>query len=277
MENYKVKVEKFLEGIIPNNSLLTEAMLYAVLGGGKRLRAALVYSSAECFGVKNLATLDFAAAAVECIHAYSLIHDDLPSMDNDDLRRGKPSTHKKFGEAQAILAGDALNTFAFELLAISPVNPEVKIHQIEALAAASGFAGMVLGQSLDILHTGEKLSPEKIYAIHEKKTGALITACLKIGAAATEHYPEYLSQLEYIGNKLGTAYQIADDLLDMKEGTGKTAGKDLAQGKNSFANFAEAEQNLKDLESSIKLCINTELPNPKPLLDLIEPMIFREN
>ena len=152
MENYKIKTEKFLEEIIPNTSLLTEAMKYSLLGG-KKLRAALVYSSAECFAVKNSATLDFAAAAVECIHAYSLIHDDLPCMDNDDLRRGKPSTHKKFGEAQALLAGDALNTFAFELLAISPVSPEVKIHQIEALSVACGFAGMVLGQSLDILHT----------------------------------------------------------------------------------------------------------------------------
>lgn len=274
MENYRLRVENFLKGIIPNNSLLTEAMRYAT-EGGKKLRASLVYSSAECFGVKNVATLDFAAAAVECIHAYSLIHDDLPCMDNDDLRRGKPSTHKKFGEAQALLAGDALNTFAFELLAISPVSPEIKIHQIEALAGACGFAGMVLGQSLDILHTGENLEAEKIYEIHEKKTAALITACLKIGAATSEQYPEYIQVLEYIGNKLGTAYQIADDLLDNQEGIGKTTGKDKQQGKNSFANLENPEKILADLEKKIILSINSELPNPQPLLKLINPMLRR--
>lgn len=220
----------------PAGERLADAMRYATLGGGKRLRAALVYATADDFAVP-LDAVDAAACALEALHAYSLIHDDLPAMDDDDLRRGRPSTHKAFDEATAILAGDALNTLAFQLLATSPLPPAAQIAQIRILADAAGWRGMVGGQMRDIVATGSRLTLDELQAVHAGKTGALIRAALHCGAIPATGYDEYRPALDALGTALGIAYQIADDILDATADSvtlGKTAGKDAAQGKNTY-------------------------------------------
>lgn len=224
------------QALPPAGERLADAMRYATLGGGKRLRAALLYAAADTFAVP-LATVDAAACAVEAIHAYSLIHDDLPAMDDDDLRRGQPSTHRAFDEATAILAGDALNTLAFALLANSPLPPAVKLTQIQTLADAAGWAGMIGGQMRDMAATGRALTLPKLQAVHRGKTGALIRAALHLGAQPAADYPVHAATLDTLGEHLGIAYQIADDILDAtadSDALGKTAGKDAAQGKNTY-------------------------------------------
>ena len=220
----------------PAGERLADAIRYATLGGGKRLRAALVYATADDFAVP-LDAVDAAACALEALHAYSLIHDDLPAMDDDDLRRGRPSTHKAFDEATAILAGDALNTLAFQLLATSPLPPAAQIAQIRILADAAGWRGMVGGQMRDIIATGSRLTLDELQAVHAGKTGALIRAALHCGAIPATSYDEHRTALDALGTALGIAYQIADDILDATADSatlGKTAGKDAAQGKNTY-------------------------------------------
>ena len=220
----------------PAGERLADAMRYATLGGGKRLRAALVYAAADDFAVP-LDAVDAAACALEALHAYSLIHDDLPAMDDDDLRRGRPSTHKAFDEATAILTGDALNTLAFQLLATSPLPPAAQIAQIRILADAAGWRGMVGGQMRDIITTGSRLTLDELQAVHAGKTGALIRAALHCGAIPATSYDEHRTALDALGTALGIAYQIADDILDATADSvtlGKTAGKDAAQGKNTY-------------------------------------------
>ncbi|MBP3195356.1 MAG: polyprenyl synthetase family protein [Cardiobacteriaceae bacterium] len=281
LDSYANKVEQFLDTVlVGNNSApLVEVMRYATLGGGKRIRAALTYATAETFEV-NLEALDWAAAAVECIHAYSLIHDDLPAMDDDDFRRGKPSTHRAFDEAQAILAGDALNTFAFELLTKSPLSAEIKIKQVEYLARTVGKNGMVLGQSLDIFSTDKQITAEELLLIHQHKTADLISAAIYLAAVAADNFAEIAERVQKIAYSLGMAYQIADDISDCVKTSaelGKTAGKDLAQNKNTFVSFYGIDSSKKMLEE-YKNKINTELEKlnikNSPLHNLIEE-IFR--
>lgn len=237
LEHYRTRIEAALHRQLPaSEERLTEAMRYSTLNGGKRLRAALVYACGEDFGCTP-ALLDDAACAVECIHAYSLIHDDLPAMDAADLRRGKASCHQAFDEATAILAGDALNTLAFSLLVTSALPDRIRLAQIKRLAAAAGWAGMVGGQSRDIAATNRTLSLTALGKIHRDKTGALINACLHLGALPGTHYQRYCDTLEALGKEVGLAYQIIDDILDVTADTatlGKTAGKDLAQAKNTY-------------------------------------------
>ena len=234
----QIRLETALTARLPSvaGDRLADAMRYAALGGGKRLRAALVYAAASDFAVA-LNSVDAAACALEAVHAYSLIHDDLPAMDDDDLRRGRPSTHKAYDEATAILAGDALNTLAFQLLATSPLPPAVQIAQIRILANAAGWDGMVGGQMRDIIATGKTLNLEALQAVHHGKTGALIRAALHCGAIPAPCYNTYRAPLDTLGTALGIAYQIADDILDTTADSatlGKTAGKDMAQGKNTY-------------------------------------------
>jgi farnesyl diphosphate synthase len=214
---------------------LCEAMRYATLGGGKRLRAVLVMETAGLFGVDQRCAARV-AASVEMLHAYSLIHDDLPAMDDDDLRRGKPSTHKAFDEATAILAGDALQTRAFEVLADPDTHAvaEARCELVAALAHASGMAGMAGGQMIDMLAEGRALSGAEIIRLQALKTGRLIQYSAEAGAIlgrATAHQRQLLAAY---GRDLGAAFQIADDLLDAagtSDQIGKTAGKDAAAGK----------------------------------------------
>ena len=219
---------------------LHRAMRYAVLGGGKRLRPLLVYATGSAFGAP-LARLDASAAAVEIIHAYSLVHDDLPAMDDDSLRRGRPTCHVVFGEAMAILAGDALQALAFEVLAHdAPLSGDAANHveMLRVLAVACGSHGMAGGQAFDLAAVGKPLSPSELERMHVHKTGALIRASVRLGAlAAGVRDAATLDALERYGHAIGLAFQIRDDLLDIEAGTeqlGKTAGKDVAAAKPTY-------------------------------------------
>ena len=233
------EVEQALQDLLPQpdgaEGRLAEAMRYATLGGGKRLRAFLVMQTAALFTVDRRCAARV-AAAIEMLHAYSLVHDDLPAMDDDDLRRGKPSTHKAFDEATAILAGDALQARAFEVLAEPDThsNPDARCELVAGLGAASGARGMAGGQMIDMQTEGQVLTAEQIIRLQALKTGRLIQFSAEAGAILGRAPPMQRHMLAAYGRDLGAAFQIADDLLDATgttEETGKTAGKDAAAGK----------------------------------------------
>ncbi len=244
------RIGSFLARLLPekSNNLTTsdrlyDAIRYSVLNGGKRMRPLLVYATGEALG-HALDLLDAPAAAVELIHCYSLIHDDLPAMDNDDLRRGKPTCHKAFDEATAILAGDAIQALAFEVLAdpiLNPLPPGQKIKMISLLAQKSGMQGMAGGQALDLAFEGNQsvVSLEHLRNIHLKKTGALIEAAVTLGALASEKEmgPSLIGELQKFARCIGLSFQIQDDILDIISTTeilGKSVGKDSAQQKATF-------------------------------------------
>jgi len=218
---------------------LSKAMCYSTLNGGKRFRAMLVYASGACFGVP-LRILDAPAVALELIHAYSLIHDDLPAMDDDTLRRGRASCHIEFDEATAILAGDALQSLAFEQIAEHNdfLQAPQQLKMIQKLANASGVRGMAGGQSLDIIATGQILDQSALQSIHELKTGALIRAALTLGALAAPNIsPQDLTKIDEYGRLIGLAFQVVDDILDQtqtSEQLGKQSGADAAMNKNTY-------------------------------------------
>ncbi|WP_028771268.1 farnesyl diphosphate synthase [Silanimonas lenta] len=222
---------------------LHEAMRYAVLGEGKRLRPLLVYAAAAALGRPpqgEVDALDHAAAAVELVHAYSLVHDDLPAMDDDALRRGRPTVHVAFDEAIAILAGDALQAEAFALLAAAPAPAEARVAALAELAQAAGLQGMCGGQAIDMALTGHEASLEVLADMHRRKTGALIEAAVLMGGRLAGADAARLSALREVGALLGLAFQIKDDLLDAEADSatlGKTAGKDAAQGKSTYVNL----------------------------------------
>jgi farnesyl diphosphate synthase len=212
---------------------LVDAMRYAVLDGGKRLRPLLVLASCEALNGNPHAALR-AACAVELIHAYSLVHDDMPCMDNDILRRGKPTVHVKFGEAQALLAGDALQALAFELLAPDDVAipADLQARLCRLLARAAGSAGMAGGQAIDLASVGQKLNEQQLSEMHRLKTGALLQGSVMMGAACGTATATQLQALEAYGAALGLAFQVVDDILDVTADSatlGKTAGKDSRQ------------------------------------------------
>ena len=219
---------------------LHAAMRYAALGGGKRLRAALVFATGEALGAKPEA-LDVPACALELVHAYSLVHDDLPAMDNDDLRRGQPACHRTFGEATAILAGDALQTRAFEILAEDvalTVSASRRLTMIARLAQAAGSIGMAGGQAIDLGAVGKPLALHELEDMHSRKTGALIRASVILGALSAESAtPDQLAPLEIYARAIGLAFQIADDILDVSGDTrtlGKTPGGDQKNAKPTY-------------------------------------------
>ena len=217
---------------------LQQATSYCVLNGGKRLRPVLVYAAATAVNPDRLELTRRCAAAIELIHAYSLVHDDLPAMDDDDLRRGKPSLHKAFDEATAILVGDGLQARAFELLAAAPdCTAEQRVAMIETLARAAGPAGMVGGQFLDIRATNTALTVDELRSMHSLKTGALIRAALAMGGIAAGAGDEQLRALDVYGCRIGLAFQVVDDILDVEGDTatlGKTRGKDLDANKATY-------------------------------------------
>jgi len=209
-----------------------------VLGGGKRMRPLLVYASGSTFGA-DIESLDAAAVAVELIHCYSLVHDDLPAMDNDALRRGQPTVHIAFDEATAILAGDALQSLAFDVLANAPQPPDQRVAMLAELARASGVAGMCGGQALDIDATGRsgRVSLDDLQRLHALKTGALLRAAVRLGAIAAGACAPNRASLDRYADALGLAFQVRDDMLDVEGDSatlGKTAGKDLTQQKATF-------------------------------------------
>jgi len=245
LTRYRERAERALDARLPPATMpparLHEAMRYATLGGGKRVRACLVYAAGTALGV-HAEALDAPACAVELIHAYSLAHDDLPCMDDDDLRRGKPSCHKAYDQATALLAGDALQTLAFEILANDTsltVSPARRLEMIATLARAAGAAGMAGGQAIDLAAVGRQLALDALQDMHARKTGALIRAAVRLGALAAEKANQNLTAaLDRYGETVGLAFQIADDVLDVEgetETLGKRAGADEARGKPTYA------------------------------------------
>ncbi len=234
-------VETFLDQVLPpvagHLPRLAEAMRYSALGGGKRLRPALVFAAAEACGHDRGLALP-AAAAVEMIHTYSLIHDDLPAMDDDDLRRGRPTSHKVFGEALAILAGDALLTQAFEVLAAAEgIAPSRRVEIVREIAAAGGPAGLVGGQVADLEGEGRDLALPDLEFIHARKTGALILASVRAGALAAGADAGQIAALSDYARRIGLGFQIIDDLLDIEgdpAATGKGTGRDSTRRKATF-------------------------------------------
>lgn len=244
MTRSRDQVDSALERWLPKTDQqpqrLHEAMRYTVFNGGKRIRPFLVYATGQALGIP-MNTLDGAACAVELIHAYSLVHDDLPAMDDDDLRRGKPTCHVAYDEASAILVGDALQTLAFQVLVDDtdlPGNDLGKLKMIQALASASGSRGMVGGQAIDLDSVGRQLSLEQLETMHMHKTGALIRCSVCIAALATPNLnPKTLNNLDTYAQCIGLAFQIQDDILDEESNTealGKTQGKDRDNNKPTY-------------------------------------------
>ncbi|MFD2113425.1 (2E,6E)-farnesyl diphosphate synthase [Thiorhodococcus fuscus] len=238
----QARVDTTLDELLPPVSVeparLHEAMRYSALSNGKRLRPLLTYAAGAALGIEP-GLLDRPACAVELIHAYSLIHDDLPAMDDDDLRRGRPTCHKAYDEATAILAGDALQTLAFQALAEAPgIAAEHRIAMVEALARASGARGMVGGQAMDLAAEGKPLDVAMLEHIHIHKTGALIRASVQMGMLSHGTLdPDHTERLDRYAKCLGLAFQIQDDVLDVEGDTaeiGKTAGRDQALNKATY-------------------------------------------
>lgn len=252
---WQARVQATLDAALPDPrsepGRLHAAMRHAALDGGKRMRPLLVYATGTAFACEP-ASLDHAAAAVELIHAYSLVHDDLPSMDDDALRRGKPTVHVAFGEATAILAGDALQSLAFELLARAPQSAAARVEMLLELATASGVRGMCGGQALDIDATGRAITLDGLQRLHALKTGALLRASVRLGAIAAGVDADARTRLDTFADALGLAFQIRDDLLDVQGDSatlGKTAGKDLAQDKATFPSLLGIEASLARLDA----------------------------
>lgn len=250
MASAAVDVEATLRKVLASENeperQLFDAMRYAALGGGKRLRPFLVLQGAELFSVSRESALR-AAAAIELVHCYSLVHDDLPAMDDDDLRRGKPTVHKAFGEATAILAGDALLTLAFEVLSHPDThsNPDVRCRLVAELARASGGHGMVAGQMIDLAAAGRDMDIGEITRLQRLKTGALIGFACEAGAILAHAAEPQHEALRGYAHDLGLAFQIADDLLDVEgteEEVGKAVGKDVEQGKATFVSILGPER-----------------------------------
>ncbi|HYM31874.1 MAG TPA: farnesyl diphosphate synthase [Candidatus Cybelea sp.] len=242
-------VEALLEALLPRpagaEARLFEAMRYAALGGGKRLRPLLVLAAADIFSVAHRSA-ERVAAAIELVHCYSLVHDDLPCMDDDDLRRGKPTVHKAFGEALAVLAGDALLTFAFEILAERSTHgdPEVRAELVRGLAMASGGHGMVGGQVIDLAAEHQVLDLGTITRLQQMKTGALITFACEAGAILGKAAEPSRNAIRKYAHDLGLAFQIVDDLLDVEGSVadaGKRVGKDSAAGKATLVSLLGVE------------------------------------
>ena len=271
LTRYRDRVERVLDSWLPAADIhparLHDAMRYAVLGGGKRVRPILVYAAGDALGVP-MNRLDAPACAVELIHAYSLVHDDLPAMDDDDLRRGKPTCHKFYDEATAILVGDALQTLAFHVLAHAPlddIEPAARLRMIGTLSMAAGSRGMVGGQAIDLAAVGQQLDIAQLEDMHVHKTGALIRASVLMGAlAAPDVDMQQFEALDRYAKCIGLAFQIQDDILDVNgssEEIGKTAGADSDRSKPTYP----ALLGLKEATALAAELIETALASLKDL------------
>ena len=270
---------------------LVEAMRYAVLDGGKRLRPLLVMAASEAVSSAETPASDHfeaalrAACAVELIHAYSLVHDDMPCMDNDVLRRGKPTVHVKFGEASALLAGDALQALAFELLTPDddvPVNQQAQLCRL--LARAAGSAGMAGGQAIDLASVGMALTECQLREMHRLKTGALLQASVMMGAACGDASPQALAALQTYGAAIGLAFQVVDDILDVTADSatlGKTAGKDADQDKPTYVSLLGLERSRayaqELLEQALAALANSGLRHTHALQGLANMVVNRSS
>lgn len=267
LRGYQRRIDSVLERVLPAANVLPDhlhdAMRYAVLDGGKRVRPLLVYATGEALGVAE-SVLDIPAAAVELIHAYSLVHDDLPAMDDDDLRRGKPSCHRQYDEATAILVGDALQAQAFQLLASAPeldVPAAQRLRMVQQLGRASGSRGMVGGQALDLGAVGRRLSELELENMHIHKTGALIRASVLLAAYCSDRLDEQqLAKLDYFAKCIGLAFQVQDDILDVESDTatlGKANGADAAAGKPTYPSIIGLSASREKLQFLYKEAVNS--------------------
>jgi farnesyl diphosphate synthase len=283
---YLQRLERTTDAILPpaatDPARLHEALRYAC-EGGKHLRALMVYAAGETLGIAP-EQLDAAACAVELIHAYSLVHDDLPGMDNDDLRRGRPTVHKAYDESTAILVGDALQTSAFEVLATSDaLDDSQKVQMIRALAYAAGSLGMVGGQAVDMASENLTLTLPQLESLHARKTGALLLVTCQLAAIAAGATEATRKALEHYGRCIGLAFQIQDDVLDQIADTatlGKTAGKDLAQHKSTFPSLLgleQAQQRAHALFDEARDAARSLSGNAEPLLWLADHIQQRDH
>lgn len=261
---------------------LHEAMRYAAQGGGKRIRPLLVFAAGE-LGNANPEVLDAAAATIEMIHAYSLVHDDLPCMDDDDLRRGRPTVHKAFDEATALLVGDALQTKAFDVLVRTHGTAEIRLALIGELAKASGSHGMAGGQAIDLESVGQKLDLTALKQMHAMKTGALLTCAVRMGAIAAELDAAALLKLTQYSSALGLAFQVVDDVLDATADSktlGKTAGKDAADDKPTYVTLMGldyAQKEAKELQIQALDSLSGFGSNADALRALAKLVVERKN
>jgi geranylgeranyl pyrophosphate synthase len=288
--SYRTRIEKVLDQCLalpdPGTARLREAMRYSALGGGKRLRPTLVYLTGESLGAAA-ENLDAAAAAVELIHVYSLVHDDLPAMDDDDLRRGRPTCHRAYDEATAILVGDALQALAFAVLAndsIGNLSPAARLGMIRVLAKATGTSGMAGGQAVDLAAVGQNLSVEAIENMHRRKTGALIEGSVLLGAlAAGVAAGPQLAALQRFGAEIGLAFQIQDDILDVEGDPallGKSTGADAAHNKPTYpstAGLGTARERARQLRDDAIAALQPLGPNGAALAELAHFIVSRVN
>ncbi|OXR49234.1 MULTISPECIES: polyprenyl synthetase family protein [unclassified Pusillimonas] len=282
-------IDEFMPEADQTPERLHEAMRYAVLGGGKRIRAALVYAAGEASlsAGANLSSaqaraLDHAAAAVELIHAYSLVHDDLPCMDNDDLRRGRPTVHRQFDEATAMLAGDALQPLAFELLAQTPVAPALVVQAVELLARSAGSLGMAGGQAIDCAAVGQSLTQDQLQLMHTMKTGAMLQASVLLGGIVVGAGSAAREGLERYAAAVGLAFQVADDILDVTADTavlGKTAGKDQQANKPTYVSLLGVD-GARDFLETLRLEAHAALrplgPTGQRLAEIADYIVGRD-
>ncbi|MCU4676836.1 polyprenyl synthetase family protein [Catenovulum sp. 2E275] len=262
---------------------LQQAMLYSVSNGGKRLRPFLIHLMAKTLDINTQSTLP-AAIALECIHSYSLVHDDLPAMDDDDLRRGKPTCHIEFDEATAILAGDALQTFAFELLANADMSANIKINWVKTLSLSAGYKGMCGGQSLDLEAENKAVNLTELETIHGLKTGALLKAAVSLACAAKPDLAaEQTQKFEKFAELIGLAFQIQDDILDITSTTdllGKPQGSDQKHNKSTYPNLlglCGAQQKAEQVFQSALEQIQDLPYNTQSLMDFAQFIIKRQH
>jgi farnesyl diphosphate synthase/geranylgeranyl diphosphate synthase type II len=288
LQQYCLRVESALDSRLQHRSIeprLQQAMRYALFNGGKRIRPGLIYLCNQLLGGQlNLA--DAPACAMEAVHSYSLVHDDLPAMDDDDLRRGKPTCHIAFDEACAILAGDALQCCAFEWLAQpqAELKPQVQLRMLAVLARAAGDQGMVAGQAFDLAHVGQSLTLEQLQQMHRHKTGALLTASVELGAlSAGVDSGERYEALRQFGDAIGLAFQVQDDILDIEGDTatlGKPQGSDLAQNKPTFPallGITGAREKLQQLHSQAIEALALFGSEADPLRALADYIVKRDH
>ncbi len=289
LDTCRERVELALGERLPDADIMPQslhaAMRYAVLGDGKRIRPVLVYAAGQALGVPP-DQLDAPACAVELIHAYSLIHDDLPAMDDDELRRGRPTTHMAFGEATAVLAGDALQTLAFQVLCrddSTPADAQTRLAMIDALAVASGSRGMVGGQALDLEAIGREIDLAQLESIHVHKTGALILASIRLGAlVAAGAGTQQVRQLEHYAKAIGLAFQVQDDILDVvgdPDIIGKTQGKDAVADKPTYPallGLGEAREKARELIQSAIDSLQDFDEKAEPLREIARYIIVRD-
>ena len=281
MNDHLQKIDQTLEGWLPPQNLLFEAARYALFGGGKRLRPLLTLATTSVLKGNTEAALA-PACTIELIHTYSMIHDDLPCMDDDDFRRGKPTLHRKYSEGHAVITGDFLLTYAFEKLATAPyITAEQKEKMIALLAIRSGSQGMIGGQVSDLASEGQTLSINALRSLHKKKTGALIVASIEFGAIVAHASTDHLESLKCFGEALGLAFQVADDILDVTDSQakhGRTIASDILNHKATYVSLLGLEQAIAfahECRSEALNALSTLPYDTAPLAAIIHDVLYR--